>query len=307
MDLVVIKVASFLSIIIAGILAGRSGKLGKRTGEAISKIVFNLTLPAAIIHAFGLADFTPRMLLLVPLGVACTLGPYLIALAATRKLEHNARILYLMNISGFNIGSFGLPFVQAFFPASTVVAACMFDAGNALMMTGGTFAITRVITSNERIDHPVCDIVKRLASSIPFDCYVILICLAVFGIRIPDAVVIFTEPMANANGFLAMFMLGLMVSFSVDESKLHALAKLLFSRIALSAAMSAMVMAALPFPFSIRCIIAVLLWAPIGAMGPVFTLWAGGDHGLAGLANTVSIFIGIFMMTCITIASGTLI
>ncbi|MFR2950559.1 MAG: AEC family transporter [Collinsella intestinalis] len=58
MDLVVIKVASFLSIIIAGILAGRSGKLGKRTGEAISKIVFNLTLPAAIIHAFGSADFT---------------------------------------------------------------------------------------------------------------------------------------------------------------------------------------------------------------------------------------------------------
>ena len=113
--------------------------------------------------------------------------------------------------------------------------------------------------------------------------------------------------MANANGFLAMFMLGLMVSFSVDESKLHALAKLLFSRIVLSAVMSAAVMAALPFPFSIHCIITVLLWAPIGSMGPVFTLWAGGDHGLAGLANAVSIFIGIFMMTCITIASGTLI
>ena len=307
MDFILIKVSSFLSIIIAGIIAGRSGKLGRRTGEAISTIVFNFTLPAAIIHAFGSADFTPRMLLLVPLGVACTLGPYLLTLLATRRSSHDDRILYLMNASGFNIGSFGLPFVQAFFPASTVVAACMFDAGNALMMTGGTFALTRVITSGERIEHPVYDIARRLLSSAPFVCYLALIGLAIAGIRVPQAIVAFTEPMANANGFLSMFMLGLMVSFSIDEEQLHKLADLLFSRICLSAVMSAGVMLLLPFSFSIRCIVAVLLWAPIGSMGPVFTLWAGGDHGLAGLANTVSIFIGVVMMTCITIASGTLI
>ena len=133
MNLVLIKVSSFLSIIIAGMLAGRTGKLGRRTGEAISKIVFNFTLPAAIVHAFGSANFTPDMLLLVPLGLICALCPYLITYVVTRHSSHDDRILYLMNISGFNIGSFGLPFVQAFFPASTVVAACMFDAGNALM------------------------------------------------------------------------------------------------------------------------------------------------------------------------------
>ena len=304
MDLILIKVCSFLSIILAGILAGRSAKVGRKTGEAISAIVFNFTLPAAIIHAFGSADFTPSMLLLVPLGLACTLGPYLITLAATRRLDHDDRILYLMNMSGFNIGCFGLPFVQAFFPASTIVSACMFDAGNALMMTGGTYAITHVLTSGEKTEHPLFDIVRRLLSSVPFVCYLILITLAVLGIRIPEAIVTFTEPMANANGFLSMFMLGLMVTFSIDKDRVHKLAGLLIGRVCFSVLMSALVMVALPLPFAVRTIVAVLIWAPIGSMGPVFTLWEGGDHGLAGLANAISILIGVLMMTCIIIATG---
>lgn len=306
MDLVLIKVSSFLSIIIAGVLAGRSAKVGKNTGEALSAIVFNFTLPAAIIHAFGSADFTPRMLLLVPLGLACTVMPYLVTFIATRKLDRADRVLYLMNMSGFNIGCFGLPFVQAFFPASTIISACMFDAGNALMMTGGIYALTHVLISGEKIEHPVFDVTRRLLSSVPFVCYLVLIGLAVAGIKIPQAIVAFTEPMANANGFLSMFMLGLMVNFTINEERIHKIANLLFSRACFSVLMSSLVMIALPFPLAVRCIIAVLIWSPIGSMGPVFTLWEGGDHGLAGLANAASILIGIVMMTCITITTGAL-
>lgn len=306
MNLVLIKVSSFLSIIIAGMLAGRTGKLGRRTGEAISKIVFNFTLPAAIVHAFGSANFTPDMLLLVPLGLICALCPYLITYVVTRHSSHDDRILYLMNISGFNIGSFGLPFVQAFFPASTVVAACMFDAGNALMMTGGTYAVTRVLTSGNHINHPIQTIIRRLLSSIPFDSYLVLISMAIVGLRVPQAIVAFTEPMANANGFLSMFMLGLMVSFSINEDRLHKLIYLMSGRIVFSLVMSVAAFKLLPFSSGIRYIIAVLLWAPMGSMGPVFTLWEHSDHGLAGLANTISIFFSIIAMTAITVAYGTI-
>ncbi|MDY2777264.1 MAG: AEC family transporter [Collinsella sp.] len=306
MNLVLIRVSSFIAIIVVGIIAGRSGKLGKKTGESISKIVFNITLPAAIIHAFGAADFAPWMLALVPLGITCALGPYLLTFAATKNLNHNDRVLYLLNSSGFNIGSFGLPFVQAFFPASTVVAACMFDAGNAFMMTGGTFALTRVLAGGETIEHPLRDVVKRLISSIPFDSYLILVSLALIGVRVPEPIVMFTEPMAQANGFLSMFMLGLMVCFSVNGEKLHKLLNLISIRVFFSTLMSASVFL-LPFPLDVRLIIIILLWAPMGSMGPVFTLWAGGDHGLAGLANTVSIFLSLLAMTCITVASGAIV
>lgn len=114
----------------------------------------------------------------------------------------------------------------------------------------------------------------------------------------------FTEPMANANGFLSMFMLGLMVNFSVAHEKIYTALRLLSARALASTIMSLLAFTLLPLGYEIRCIIVLLLWAPIGSMGPVFTLWAGGDYGLAGLANTVSILMSILVMTALIIATG---
>mgnify|MGYP002610672274 CR=1 FL=1 len=301
MDVVILKVSSFAFIILSGIVAGRSGKLGNRAGEIISKLVFSFTLPAAIINAFGSADFTPHMLLLIPAGFICTFVPYAIAFIASRNSSREDRILYLMNMSGFNIGSFGLPFVQTFFPASAVVASCMFDAGNAFMSTGGTFAVTSTIVNDESAPHPVLAGLRRLFSSVPFDTYIVLVALAVSGMRIPEPLITFTQPIASANAFLAMFMLGLMVGFTIDRDKLHKLFNLLGGRIAM---MSVLTLNFLPFDYQTRCVVLLLLWCPIGSTGPVFTLWAGGDHRLAGLANTLSIILGIMLITIIIIITG---
>ena len=41
------------------------------------------------------------------------------------------------------------------------------------------------------------------------------------------------------------------------------------------------------------------VWAPAGSMGPVFTLWCKGDHGLAGFANAITVVVAIVAMTFI--------
>lgn len=307
MESVFIKVASFVCIILCGIIATRTGKLSSRTGEVLSKIVFTITLPAAIIHAFGAAEFTYHLLLLVPLGVACTAGPYALIFLATLRSSEQDRLLYLLNGIGYNIGNFALAFVQAFFPASTLVAACMFDAGNALMVTGGQYAITKVLVGHEMDEHPVRHILRKLFSSIPFDTYLVLIALSCAGVRIPVEVVEFSEPMANANSFLSMFMLGLMVRFSVNTESLGKMARLLGARLAMAVVMSLLVFELLPFELIVRCLVVTLLWAPVGSLGPVFTMWAGADHGLAGLINTVSIAIGVVAMTTCVVAFGPMI
>lgn len=111
-----IKVSSFVAIIVAGIIATHTGKLDEHAGSLISKIIFNLTLPAAIIHAFGAAEFTLSLLLLVVVGVACTVVPYLFVAFASRHSSYEDRKLYLLNCCGFNIGSFALAFLQEFSP-----------------------------------------------------------------------------------------------------------------------------------------------------------------------------------------------
>ncbi len=299
-----LKVAAFVAIIVAGHLAGRSRTLGPRPEQCVSKIVFTFTLPCAIVHAFGAAEFTHDLLILVPLGLACALIPYLAVLGLTRRSERRDRVFYLLNCCGFNIGCFCLPFVQTLFPAQLAVTTCLFDAGNAIMMTGGSYALTGLVAGKEPVEHPVRFVAKRLAKSIAFDAYIILIVLAVAGIHIPDAIVQFTAPIANANSFLAMFMLGLMIRFEIDRNKLAKVARLIGLRVVVSAVASVLAFSLLPFDATTRIVIVMLLWAPASAMGPTFTLWSDGDFGLAGLANALTIILGVIATTTIVLASG---
>ena len=304
MEDVMVKVAAFVAIILAGYLAGRTHMLGSKPEQCVSKIVFTFTLPCAIVHAFGAAQFTHDMLVLVPLGLACALIPYGITLALTHRSERRDRVFYLLNSCGFNIGCFCLPFVQTLFPAQLAVTTCLFDAGNAIMMTGGSYALTGLVAGKEPVKRPVVFVAKRLVKSVPFDAYIVLIALAVAGISIPEAIVRFTAPIANANSFLAMFMLGLMIRFEVDREKLAKVARLLCLRVAVSVVASALVFSLLPFDATTRIVIVMLLWAPASAMGPTFTLWSDGDFGLAGLANAITIILGVIATTTIVLASG---
>ena len=194
MEGVLIKVAAFVAIIVAGYCTGRSNSFGKRPGEVVSKIVFTFTLPCSVVHAFGSAQFTPQLLVLVPIGLACAFVPYVVAAIVSRRCERGDRVFYMLNICGFNIGCFALPYVQALFSPEMAVAVCMFDAGNAMMMTGGAYALTGLIagTGKGPIEQPLKFVVRRLFSSLPFDAYLILIVLAVFDIKIPQQVVAFT-------------------------------------------------------------------------------------------------------------------
>lgn len=305
MEGVLIKVAAFVAIIVAGYFAGRSGSFGKRPGEVVSKIVFTFTLPCSVVHAFGSAQFTPQLLVLVPLGLACAFIPYAVAAIASRRCERSDRIFYMLNICGFNIGCFALPYVQALFSPEMAVAVCMFDAGNAMMMTGGAYALTGLIVGAGKgsIEQPLKFVAKRLFSSLPFDAYLVLIVLAIFDIQIPQQVVAFTEPIANANAFCAMLMLGLMIGFTSAGAKLKKVAIILGARAFFSIAFCLMTLVFLPFDFTTKLVICILLWAPASAMGPTFTLWCGGDERLAGLSNGITIVEAIVVATAIVLAT----
>ena len=85
---VLCKVFSFVLVILLGVVTARSGKLGKGADRLISKIVFNLTLPCAIIRAFESYDFNVSLLGLVGLGFAATVIPYFLSLFGIPFLHH---------------------------------------------------------------------------------------------------------------------------------------------------------------------------------------------------------------------------
>ncbi|MEF2846605.1 MAG: AEC family transporter [Eggerthellaceae bacterium] len=294
-----LTVTSLVLVIVLGFVIAHIIKVPRGFTDMLSKIVFNITIPCAIFHAFALAQFDLWLLILAGLGLATTFIPWLIGTVIVRNEEYTRRVFMMMNISGFNIGSFVLPFAQMVFPAGSVLYVCLFDAGNALMMSGGVYAFSSAIlnkgaTHSERVKLAL----KRLFSSVPFDLYIIFIILAILHLQVPSFLVTLVEPVSNANAFLAMLMLGMMVNFSIDKTKMGQLVRLLGLRFGLSALMSvAIFFMPLPLDMSIRIIIIAILWSPIGALGPVFTMWAKGDVGLAGFANVISVIVGVAAMT----------
>lgn len=174
------------------------------------------------------------------------------------------------------------------------------------MMTGGAYALTGILAGKDPVPNPGKFVAKRLFSSLPFDAYLLLIVLAILDIQIPTQVVAFTEPMANANAFCAMLMLGLMIGFDTIGPNIRKIRVILVSRALFSAAFSLLAFAFLPFDITTKIVIGILLWAPASAMGPTFTLWCGGDQKLAGFSNGLTIIEGIVVATAIVLLSGAL-
>ena len=140
-----------------------------------------------------------------------------------------------------------------------------------------------------------------LRSSLFTLCVTLIIVLAVLGIRLPNEVVLFTEPIANANSFLAMFMLGCMMSFAVSRERLVSMAKLLSLRVAFSIAFTCLIWAVLPCDGTLKAVLTLLVWGPASALAPMYTHMSGADGGLAGFANAVTIILGVIAATTIAL------
>lgn len=304
---VIAKVASFVVIILIGTAAGHNVKFGEGADHLISKIVFNLTLPCAIIRAFEASEFDRTLLCPIAIGFAANAVPFFLSLFSYANKPKDERVLQQSNVAGFNIGCFALAFVQAFFPAQAAVATCLFDAGNSLMCTGGTWALIRacVLGTDYQCFRDKAKVFARgLFSSAAFDCYVVLIVMSLFGLRIPPRAITLIDLIANAISFLAMFVIGLMIRFTVNKAIVVELVRLLSWRFAFATLLSLAALFLLPFDPVIRKVVAVLAWAPAPSTGPVYTLWAGGDKGLAGMANALTIFAGIVVMTSLVLILG---
>lgn len=304
---VIVKVSSFVLIICIGIGAARSGRFGEGASRLVSRIVFNLTLPCAIVRAFQTAELRPELLGLIVIGFLANIVPFLASYLAYRKDPLEERVFQQANVCGLNIGCFALSFVQAFFPASGVVATCLFDAGNSLMGTGGTWALIRSLvlgTDHDRLSDRLRVFARTLFSSVPFDCYVVLIAMGLAGARLPEQLITLIDPIASANSFLSMFMIGLMIRFSVDGRRARELARVLLWRLGCAALLTVAALYALPFDGVVRQVLIVLAWAPGASTGPLYTLWAGGDEGLAGMANALTVLIGVVAMTSLVIVMG---
>lgn len=300
---ILLRAAVFLLIVAFGYALKRLGMFGKTDFRIVSKIVMNVTLPGAVVSAFATATRDPSLFVIVPLGIAANAAAFLLAFVFSRRMERADRVFYMMNVPGYNIGCATLPFAQGFLGPAGVVATCMFDTGNAVMVGGGTYALTSAATG-ARGEPVVKTILKKVFSSVLFDTYFVVFLMMVFQISIPMPVAKLAETIGAANGFLAMFMIGMMLEFPDNRSQMMRAGRTLLLRYGLAAGLSVVCYFLLPFDVTVRQAVVLTLFSPVSTIAPVYTDRLGGDAALAGMTNSISIPISLLIMTGLLIAFG---
>lgn len=299
---ILLKAASLISIIALGYVLKRVGFFKREDYHVLAKIVINITLPAAVINAFTHFDKDYRMLLLVIFGFFCTVIPILTAYFLSAKDKKEDRVFKMLNSSGFNIGCFGLPFMQAFFGPTAVIPTCMFDMGNAVIVTGGSYAITSSLLHtdiNEKLT--VSGFLKKLFAAPPLDAYIIMFILSFLDIKLPRFVFETASVMSNANVFLSMLMIGLMLEIKLKKEHIGKVTFVLVARLLFATVFAVFIYRFGPFSLMVRKVIVLCLFTPIGTLSAIFTEKCGGDGGLASFTGSLSILLSIVVMIAVAI------
>lgn len=298
---VLVKSFTFVLIIIIGYSLKKAKVLKKRDADVLATIVMNVTLPFSLLSNANSMSVSSTVLMLVGFGILANVVMIIVGYIAARNESPLMKGVYIINCPGYNIGNFALPFVSSFFAGTGVAYLCAFDIGNALMGLGITYAIAdNVANGSGKFDFK--DLFKKLFSSIPFDVYLLLFCLAVFNIKLPDPVISVASTIGSGNAFLAMLMIGILLEVKIPAREAKAIIKVIGLRLCSVVVMAALILLFLPLPTLAKEILVIAICAPLSSVAAVFTKRIGYSGDISAAANSISIIISIVAMTVLLMA-----
>lgn len=296
---ILMRAFSFMGIIALVYIFKRVHILKKEDFRVLSALVAKVTLPCAIIVNFSKRPLDTSLLFLMILGFMGTLFMIGWGYIAGRKKTVEEQAFLMINHSGYNIGTFAIPFLQNFVGPAGVIYASMFDIGNSILCTGGTYTIVSGVM-NQGEKSSLWGAVKRtLTSSVPLCTYIVMITLGLLHIALPKGILTFAEIVADANGFLAMAMLGLGLELTFNREHLAVIAQIVLARYGFAFIFALAAFFLLPYSYDVRKTLVIIFFAPLAAFDAIFTEKCGLDVGLASEVSSISIIISLIIMTAL--------
>ena len=299
MQEILIKAGCYIAIILLGMGLRRIGFFKQEDFPVLSKIVIKITLPASVLANTAGMEIAPGLLVLVGLGCGCALIQMGTAWVMNRKKDREQLAFEMLNLPGYNIGVFAMPFVGGFLGSTGVLATSLFDGGNAFVCLGGAFGVASAVKDGAGFD--VKRALKALGKSVPFLTYLIVTLMNVLHIRVPGPILSCAGIIGGANAFLAMLMIGVGFQLNLDREKLGRAIRLLVVRYGLATVMALVFWFLLPFDVEVRKTLVLLSFAPIPSSVPGFTAEMGSDVGLSCTINSLSIICSIVLMVALLV------
>ena len=299
---VLLRSLGFLLVILATFTLKKVGMFRKEDGQFLAKLMMNVTMPCVLLSAGKNIEFSPQLLIAFGLGICSNL--ILIACGLTSasltRYDSKTKGIYVINCAGFNVGSFALPFVQYFFDSSVLSYLCMFDIGNAIMGLGINNTIGGAVAKTGE-KPSVQGTIKNLFSNPPFSVYLIVIFFAILHISLPEGLLTVVSIAGNANAFVTMGMIGLLLEISMPKGDVGKTFQVLLTRLIGQVIVSLLIWFLLPLPEQAKMVLILCIVTPITSVAPVFTKKMVGDSDIPAAANSLSVPIALGIMTALVL------
>ncbi|MBQ7801869.1 MAG: AEC family transporter [Oscillospiraceae bacterium] len=296
---ILIKAGCYVGIIVLGMVLRRIGFFKEEDFSVLSKIVIKVTLPAAIISSSAGRQITPDMLAIVALGLGGGVLYIILGFLMNLGRSKEQQAFEMLNLPGYNIGNFALPFTQSFLGSVGVLTTTLFDVGNAVICLGGAYGVAASVKEGGGFD--VRRVGRALSRSVPFLVCITVQCLNLLKIQLPTPILSFAGIISNANAFLAMLMIGVGFKLEGDRSQLGRVLRILAVRYGVAVVLALCYYFLLPFDLEIRQTLVILAFAPIGSAVPGFTEELKGDVGLSCTINSAAILCSIVIIVALLV------
>ncbi|MEM5009598.1 AEC family transporter [Niallia taxi] len=287
-------VISFL-IIALGYCLKKWNILKEKDGEAMARLIFNVTLPSLIIVTFHSITIDSSLMMLVVLGFVYGIIVAILGLFIFRKEERRNKGMLGMLIPGFNIGLFAYPLVQGIWGEVGIKYFGMFDIGNAII----TFGVSYLIGSYYAKEDVVLNfkhVAGKMGRSIPLMTYVIIFIINLTGLSLPGKVIDITSVISKANMPLSLLLLGIYLNFSFQKSYWKGIGRVLGIRYGVGLFFGLLGFFLLPVDDMFRYTVLIALILPMATSVLPYSVEFKYNQRFVGTAANLSILISFVLL-----------
>lgn len=282
-------------IVILGYFCKKFNVLEEKDGESLSRIIFNITLPALIINTFSTIkiDFSLIMLTIISIIYGGIMA--ILALFIFKRESRSTRGMLSMLLPGFNIGLFAYPLVEAIWGEKSLKYFGMFDMGNAIILFCICYLIANYFSSSEE-NISFKSILKKISKSIPLLAYMLTLIVNIFGLHFPGTMIDIAKILSKANMPLSLLLLGLYLNFSFETSYWKNMGKILTFRYIIGLMVGATLFFIVPFDSLFRYTLLIGLILPIGLAVVPYAVEFNYDQRFVGTLSNITILISFLLV-----------
>lgn len=282
-------------IITLGYLLKRKNIIKESDGEAISRIVFNLTLPCLIMISFNNIKIDFSLIFIMINGFVYGIFLAFLGFLVFKKESRRIKGMMMMIVPGFNIGLFAYPLVEGIWGQEGIKYFGMFDMGNAFIVFGLTYLIGSFYSSDKN-SFEFKQVFVKMSRSIPLLTYISICTISIIGLQLPPVILDVAGVISKANMPLSLVLLGIYLDFSLDKSYFNKILKYLTLRYVVGLSVGLFSFFVLPFDNMFRYTILLALILPMSFSALVYAVQFNYDKKLIGTVSNLTILISFVLL-----------